>query len=188
MVLVKYWSRYFANGSIMFFCGWCSLYFSLWTIPHLFLPPPPNVFWLNLMETIKGNLTSNRRKLAPGASQRGPLTFLPRRACAQNSKWVPDHLHPKWSATLFFSTLGWSWKSPSWLWVTSCLLHSHPGTRSFNFLPSSENHILSWLSDILVALSPGHLEILGGWLYWHHFHWILTWRPYLRLGKLLSVQ
>ena len=136
MVLVKYWSRYFANGSIMFFCGWCSLYFSLRTIPHLFLPPPPNVFWLNLMETIKGNLTSNRRKLAPGASQRGPLTFLPRQACAQNSKWVPDHLHPKWSATLFLNFFFPDHLHPKWsatlLWI-SFQLWDHLGKVRVGF-------------------------------------------------------
>ena len=65
----------------------------------------------------------------------------------------------------FFSTLGSSWKSPSWLWATSCLLHSHPGTRSFNFLPSSD-HLKSYLvlivghPGLLVPWSPGNF----GWL------------------------
>ena len=104
------------------------------TIPHLFLPPPPNVFWLNLMETIKGNLTSNRRKLAPGASQRGPLTFLPARACAQNSKQVPDHplAPPKMTSSTFmnlFQTLGLLWRRPRIIWMTRVLLYEHKGLK-----------------------------------------------------------
>ena len=133
------------------------------TIPHLFLPPPPNVFWLNLMETIKGNLTSNRRKLAPGASQRGPLTFLPRQACAQNSKWVPDHLHPKWSATLFWISfqlwdhlgkvrVGFGWP-----------VAFFTATRSFDFLPSSDHLKIISCPDCRISWSPCPLVT---WKFW----------------------